>query len=687
MSIPDDVSFDRFLVFRSNVNSLTIYLPEKGGHRPYKIGEKQSADLEMLLPEILRIESSVALPSSVPIKKLVELGDKNYSGSKRFELLDRGQRYSIVDSLDVFSDNPDLITKVRVLFDKVQENIDSDAVDALKSIILAIDEVNFSKSDKEKRDKEFELAYKLICKIAQVDVKALIDLADAIKDGMQGYANGIIEKINRQLSNNLNFPSYWVQDSHFCLKVMARDYDLVFTITDKTGTEYSFEERSQGLRFFLSYYIQYRSHESHPSKSEILLMDEPDAYLSSQAQQDLLKVFDLFAKPSPGSHLTSPIQVVYVTHSPFLIDKNHAERIRVLKKGNEDEGTRVVKDAAKNHYEPLRSSIGAYVGETAFIGNCNLMVEGLADQILIAGATTYLRANDDISSLETLDLNQITIVPSGSASHIPYLVYLACGRDVEQPAVIVLLDSDKSGDDARKQLLGKGGQHRRPLLKEQFILQIGELREEFSLISGNITTKMEMEDVVPLSICIQAAKSYLQEFLQIDEAEVNFLTEELILSKIADQTILDAIQIVLLEFLGKDLQINKVGFARNIIRVVNEWLREEGLSDQQSDALKAFTQNFRILFKKLNMMQRSAEQKSTNERLSQKIERLKKSFDMLHPISARREDGVVLLDEIGDIMKGNIENASAKEIESIEGAIQNLRRDYKLVLRQAKYLG
>jgi predicted ATP-dependent endonuclease of OLD family len=98
-------------------------------------------------------------------------------------------------------------------------------------------------------------------------------------------------------------------------------------------------------------------------------MDEPDAYLSSQAQQDLLKVFDLFANPESGSHLTHPIQVFYVTHSPFLIDKNHAERIRVLQKGNEDEGTRVVKDAAKNHYEPLRSSIGAYVGETAFIGN------------------------------------------------------------------------------------------------------------------------------------------------------------------------------------------------------------------------------------------------------------------------------------------------------------------------------
>jgi hypothetical protein len=262
----------------------------------------------------------------------------------------------------------------------------------LNSIISALEGVNFSKEEQEKRNKEFHLAYKLICKIAEVDTKALLDLAEAIQNGMQGFANGIIEKINRQLAINLNFPNYWVQDRNFCLKVVARDYDLVFTITDRTGTEYSFDERSQGLRFFLSYYIEYRSHEPHHNKTEILLMDEPDAYLSSQAQQDLLKVFDLFANPEPGSHLTHPIQVVYVTHSPFLIDKNHTDRIRVLQKGNEDEGTRVVKDFVKNRYEPLRSSIGTLIGESVFIGNCNLMVEGICEQIIIAGAARYLRA-------------------------------------------------------------------------------------------------------------------------------------------------------------------------------------------------------------------------------------------------------------------------------------------------------
>ena len=619
----------------------------------------------------------------MPIKILAKFDQerKTLDGHK-FEFLSREQRNIIIDALDNFGNNTELVTKVRAFNGNSIEQVDVKAIEPLKSIIAALDNVNAYHKSKEK---EFELAYKLICKIAQVDSNALLDLAKAIENGMQGYANGIIEKINRQLSINLNFPSYWIQDRNFCLKVMARDYDLVFTISDRTGTEYSFEERSQGLRYFLSYYIQYRSYEINPHKSEILLMDEPDAYLSSQAQQDLLKVFDLFANPESGSHLKKPIQVIYVTHSPFLIDKNHAERIRVLKKGNEDEGTRVVKDAAKNHYEPLRSSIGAYVGETTFIGNCNLMVEGLSDQILIAGATTYLRGNN-ISNLETLDLNQITIVPSGSASHIPYLVYLARGRDVEQPAVIVLLDSDNSGNEAKKKLLIKGKQQKKPLLKETFILQIGDLREELRLTNQKTTVKLEIEDIIPLAICIQATKFYLQEFLQTDETELCFLTEELISKTIAEKTVLDAIQSVLSDFPEKELQINKVGFARNIIRVVNEWTRNTDLSDYQANAIQIFIQNFRALFKRLNVMQRRAQQKLTNERLTQKIEREKKDFVALHPISARREDGVVLLDKLEIILESNTENESSQEIEATIKAIQNLRRDYKLDIDMNKII-
>lgn len=685
IEIPDKIVLEGFLLFLNNIDKLTLYLPEKGDYRPYKLKEKQVVELQKLLPRPFRIESNVALPSSVPIKKLVELDRVNYEGSRKFELLGIEERDRVIDALESLSNHPKSINNKNSHLDAAKKaEIEQKQMTYLTSILSALDGVNFSDIEKDKREKEFNLAYKLICKIAEVDTDALLDLADAIQDGMQGFANGIIDRINRQLAINLNFPNYWVQDRNFCLKVVARDYDLVFTITDRTGTEYSFDERSQGLRFFLSYYIEYSSHEPHNTKNEILLMDEPDAYLSSQAQQDLLKVFDLFANPQPGSHLTHSIQVVYVTHSPFLIDKNDTDRIRVLQKGNEDEGTRVVKDFVKNRYEPLRSSIGLHIGESVFIGNCNLMVEGICEQIIIAGAARYLRGIG-VSNLETLDLNQITIVNSEGANQIPYMVYLACGKHAEQIAVIVLLDSDKGGNDAKKQLLGKGKQHKKPLIKEQFILQLGDLKEEFSLIADNATVKLEIEDIIPLPICIQATKLHLQEFLQVDETEVSFLKETLILSKIDDRTIIDAIQESISEFFDTEVKITKTGFARNVVQVVNDWSQKRAnLEENQSKALQLFEQNFKVLFKKLNSMQRSAQKRLIKEMLSQKIERLKKNFIVLHPVSAKREDGVILLDEIEDLLKSNIENESHKEIEAIQNALQNLRRQYKLDIEMNK---
>ena len=222
------------------------------------------------------------------------------------------------------------------------------------------------------------------------------------------------------------------------------------------------------MRYFLSYYIQHLSYEPVSNgRNEILVMDEPDAYLSNQGQQDLLKVFHSFAFPEKDGR--RPVQVVYVTHSPFLIDKNHADRIRVLQKGTGDEGTRVVRDASRNHYEPLRSAFVAFVAETTFIGNCNLMVEGTSDQVFLAGAARRLRSLSGVAASETLDLNEITIVPTGGAAHVPYLVFVALGRDVEQPTVIVLLDSEDEGNAAREALLNGVGLRgkRRPLLNKR----------------------------------------------------------------------------------------------------------------------------------------------------------------------------------------------------------------------------
>ena len=532
----------------------------------------------------------------------------------------------------------------------------------------------------ERQEKEIELARKLIYNIAEIDSEVLVRLSEALKEGKQGYANGLVKMINEQLAQRLNFPNWWVQDKNFQLKLMARDHELVFTITDRTGTEYSFKERSSGLKYFLSYYIQYRSHVPTKEKNEILLMDEPDTYLSSRAQQDLLRIFESFAEPTQDSHLSQPIQVVYVTHSPFLIDKNHSERIRVLRKGNDDEGTLVVRSVARNHYEPLRSAFGAFVGETTFIGNCNLMVEGSSDQILLAGAANLL-TQVGTSQLECLDLNNTTIVPAGSASHIPYLVYLAVGRDKEKPVVIVLFDSDKAGNREKENLLGKGKQYRRPLLRDEYIVQVGDIGEACFLNHTN--GEKEIEDFIPVAICVEAAKNYIKEIgidnINADIFNIGSLKE--IEEKLKEHDIYRAIEIYILENFDSEIQIDKVGFCRNVLKsLAGHKSRSGNVLFKEAD-FNTFVNNFRKLFYKLNKKMNKAKQRSEKSELSEKISRIKKRFLQKHPAIAKCEDAILLIQDIEHILDDNYDRETSFEIDKIREVLQNLKNTYKLDIK------
>ncbi|MGI2902477.1 ATP-dependent nuclease [Tolypothrix sp. VBCCA 56010] len=668
--IPKGTQFDSFFLFRTNKDSLTIYLQEnKDKYTRYLVEQKNVEKITNFLPHTFRIHSDIDLPDTVPIKQLLKRAN-NPKGT-RFEFLEREQRNIIRELLNELYDNKGGLPKNPSALNQP----DSKLQQTISSLIKNLEDNNWIYGkDPKKREKQFDLAYKLICKVAKIDHEILSDLADAMLEGKQGYTEALLKMINNYLSDSLNFPSYWVQDRKFSLRLSARDHDLIFTIRDRTGTDYSFSERSNGLKYFLSYYIQFLTHDYKESSSQILLMDEPDTYLSSQAQQDLMKIFDKFSNPEDFRH---PVQVVYVTHSPFLIDKNHAERIRLLEKGSDDEGTWVVKSAAKNLYEPLRSGLGAFVGEMAFIGNCNLIVEGQTDQIILAGAARYLRSCG-VSERETIDLNHVTIVPAGGAPNVPYIVFLACGRDVEKPAVIVLLDSDQTGDDAKKNLK-KGGPRHRELLKDKFILQIGDLAGESGLSLPSGIKPTVIEDLIPLSICAKACQDYATQICGAKNDDIAAITEDAIKKKLIDsKTVFDAVQACCQDILKGSVKIEKVGFSRSVIEVIYTLSKEYSHTKQSDNALQEFENNFKLLFRRIERMQREAENERKEKRLSQKIDDVIQQFIKDHPHSARREDAIARLEDIESRLDDSLES------DPIKSAIQDIRRDYKLDIEMTK---
>lgn len=642
----------RFLLFRTNRDRLTAYFPAGDGYKTHEVADPRL--LSGVLPSVFRLRENVAIPESVPIRFLID----DDSSSTGMATLARHTRVDLMDS--VWShvgwfQSKDTVTQAA---EKISGELGKYAASASDGK---------AHRDTDRSAAERQLAKDLIRTVTNTDPEALKELLSALRDSRDAFANSIIDKINDDLQARLNFPRWWVQDRQFRLLVSPRDYDLAFTIRDRTEKEYAFGERSSGLRYFLSYYIQYLAHRARDGHREILVMDEPDAFLSNQGQQDLLKIFDAFAAPEDTT--AQPIQVIYVTHSPFLIDKNHGDRIRVLEKGVGDEGTRVVRDASRNHYEPLRSAFGSFVGETTFIGNCNLFVEGPADQILLAGAASHLKSVG-VSELEVIDLNHITIVPASGASHIPYLVYLARGRDVEKPAVIVLLDNDEGGRGALKGLK-RGGARGKQLLKPEYVFQLHDLVGDQAVQAATVSGLVESEDLVPLDVCVLAARRYLLEVCEVAPQVADSVDAAAIGQQVRpDEGVFKALERTL-SSIDPELHLEKVGFARALIESV------AGLAANRDDAraqevVRAFEVNMKALFRRLRRMQRDAERELTTERVSARVNRAKSAFLQDRATGAKRAHAFVLFEEIERVLD------NSPEADAIRLELQALRRDFKI---------
>lgn len=611
--------FDSFLMFRQGPDKLDLYFPDGNGgylHVPLQDAEAHAFG-KSVLPRVFTIQSNVALPGALPTSELVEAQDG--------PLRDRRTRRRSLDILDI----------IRRAFRADQSQFSTHLTKTAAELSPILSELDEPQAAKAELAQSYALARRLLLQLANVEPERLVELAQFIDAGENGHATALVESINQQLEKKLNFPKYWVQDRDFQLRVTALESDLVFTIRDRTGTQYTFDERSAGLKYFLSYFIQSQTHEPDPSRPEILLMDEPDAYLSAEAQQDLLKIFRGFAEPEGD---VRPIQVIYVTHSPFLLDKNRAERIRVLQKGKGADGTRVIKNASQNHYEPLRSAFGAYVGETAFIGACNLLVEGVADQVLLVGMSRAIQRRGVASETELLDLNRLVLVPCGSANHVPYMLYLIRGRDSDAPAVIVLLDSDKSGNE-NAAILRKEDKQTRRLINPEYVMQFAE----FDIVPNAQHAMVEPEDLLPPALAAAAANLYFKEVADFREGEAIVLTvAELEPHLSADKGIYDALKAAAK---AHDGHIDKVGLARAIVALCEG---EFPVDAAVAADITLFIDRIKVLFKGINRKRRAADEERLRHRVKAMVDQQRRIFVQDHPTSATREQGLFLFERIAD---------------------------------------
>ncbi len=186
------------------------------------------------------------------------------------------------------------------------------------------------------------------------------------------------------------------------------------------------DKRSKGFNWFFSFLVWFKAMQEDSNRQYILLLDEPGLNLHALAQNDLLRFID---------DLSEDYQVIYTTHSPFMVNSEHLNKVRTVtetaNKGNLISDSLQEKDP--NTLFPLQAALGYSVAQNLFINKKNLLVEGISDLAYLETISAELvrQGREGLSE-------DITIVPTGGADKVATFVSLMRGSKLQ---MVCLLDS------------------------------------------------------------------------------------------------------------------------------------------------------------------------------------------------------------------------------------------------------
>ncbi|MBK8882829.1 MAG: AAA family ATPase [Bacteroidales bacterium] len=252
-----------------------------------------------------------------------------------------------------------------------------------------------------------------------------------------------IENLNYTLTRN--FHDFWQQSIgsnnkihiQFELEHYNSSYGpkagkpyLEFWIKDDGERLYP-KQRSRGVRWFLSFYMELKASANNNNKQLILLVDEPGVSLHARAQEDVLKVFD---------DIRDKIQVIYTTHSPHLVEINKLHRVLAVQRDDLDSlrsNTRIIdplrlSSASPDTLTPLQSILGNPMGGEGFSDKMvNLIVND-------TGSFYMINAIIHLTGFK----GKICVIPSTNVSSIPLLCNILMGWGMEFAVLIFENDEE-----------------------------------------------------------------------------------------------------------------------------------------------------------------------------------------------------------------------------------------------------
>jgi len=255
--------------------------------------------------------------------------------------------------------------------------------------------------------------------------------AEIIAQDQQRKEARAIKLNSASLDITKRFNEWYGQRRHTIAYQADGDYFRIWVADDRRpGVRIELESRSKGFQWFFSFYLVFLVESEEGYKDAILLLDEPGLHLHPTAQQELIAFFE---------RLSEKNQLIYTTHSPFLIDGEHLHRVRPVIEDSSGH-SRVTAETWPSDYEtifPLQAAAGYAMVRGLFQHKDNVLVEGMSDYYYLYALAGQCRA----SGREALS-DDIYIVPCGGTKYVGYIASLFLGQKVRP---LVLLDGDEAG--------------------------------------------------------------------------------------------------------------------------------------------------------------------------------------------------------------------------------------------------
>lgn len=226
-------------------------------------------------------------------------------------------------------------------------------------------------------------------------------------------------------------------DDRLTIRLDVDGQYLQTLVEDELGIPVELDQRSEGFRWLVSFFVVFHAQAKDDLKDAILLLDEPGLSLHALKQQEFRKTV---------SRLAEGNQILYTTHSPFMVGSDELDLVRIVEMLDRKTGTKVhtrlAVDDPKSIY-PLQAALGYDLAQSMFTHQKNLVVEGVTDLLYIEALNSAFAAEDGAR----LD-KEVALVPAGSASKVVYYSTILTSQDL---TVAALLDSDTAGDKAAEQ--------------------------------------------------------------------------------------------------------------------------------------------------------------------------------------------------------------------------------------------